>query len=134
VNPRVARASRWTAALLGILAVLQVISRALPRENRIRIDLPLDATVKQVGIELADVAGEIWRTAELGIPSPNPRWIEYVVTLPPGEYRVSTTYELIQPVDRDKDHGMGSTLVGLQHQIRLEGEDHHLPPPKHEAK
>jgi hypothetical protein len=134
VSPQIRRAARWLATFLGLMAVLQVMSGALPRENRIRIDLPPEVTVTRVVMEISDLAGELLRIANLGAPIPNPPSLEYVVNLPPGEYCLSTTYELRRPMDLDKDHGTGSTVMGVRHQIRLEGEDHHLPPPQHEAK
>lgn len=128
------RVASWAALFLGCMALAHVIAPSFPRESRITIGLPVNTTVEAVRLEIARVDGEVLRTVELRPPFTRARQVEYVVALPPDEYRIETEYEL-RPADKhDKSHGGGWTRMGVQHQIRLEGEAHHFPPPEHEAK
>lgn len=124
--------------LLGLAGTAHVLTPSLPRDNRIRFRLPPDVEVGRVNVEVSDLLGETWTSAELFPEDPSSSEITYLVKLPPGNYRFKTEYEIrskIRSADADdKNHGGGWTRVGVQHQIRLEGEDHHFPPPDHEAK
>lgn len=128
------RSAQWGVLLLGLLAVAHVGSVAVPRENRLAIDFPADEVVREVRLEVTGLDGQPWSSIELHPPIPNPRRLECVLNLPPAEYRVEATYEIRPAGELDKNHGGGWTRVGVQHQIRLEGEAHHFPPPDHEAK
>lgn len=125
---------KWILMMGGLLAVGSVGARTIPVENQLRIDLPRGQLVRRVEIEIADDSGDTWRTAEIFAPLPNPPSLDYVASLPRGTYQIATHYEILTADELDKNHGGGWTRKTVRHQIRLEGADHHFPPPKDEAK
>jgi hypothetical protein len=134
VNKRMRRVAAWVVLFLGLFGLAHQISRAVPRDNRLVIGLSGDDVVREVRVDVTSPDGQAWRTIELHPLIPNPRRLECLLKLPPGEYRIDATYDM-RPAGRiDKDHESDWTRMGVQHQIRLEGEDHHFPPPEHEAK
>ena len=134
MSPTTRRVAAWLVLLVGLSVVLPVLKGILPRENRLRIDLPPERAIERVKVEVSNITGEILTGVELRAPDPNPRSLECVMRLPPGDYRVSVCMEDRPARQLDKNHGGGWTRVGVLHQIRFEGEDHHFPPPDNEAK
>ncbi len=128
------RVAQWTVLLLGLLAVGHVASSSVPRENHLRFGLSADRAVRSLEVEVSSATGEELRSAVLRPAGGNPLKIDYLLSIPPGNYQVYIVYEMRPAEDLDKNHVGGWTRVGVQHQIRLEGEDHHFPPPDQEAK
>jgi len=128
------RGAVWGVAILGALGIAQQVSRAVPRENRVMISLSREAVVREVRVDVTDADGEPWKSVQLFPRIPNPPWIECLVNVPAGEYRIKLTYQIRSTGSIDKNQESDWTLMGVQHQIRLDGEDHHFPPPDHEAK
>jgi hypothetical protein len=126
--------AKWLLWLVGLAVAGSLAKSTIPVENRLVFHLLGENTVRRVDVEIRDDHGDVWRTAELFVPSPNPRSLSYVAALPRGEYQIATSYELLDVGQTDKNHRGGWTRKTVRHQIRLEGADHHFPPPNDEAK
>ena len=116
-------------ALAGTLAIGRQVAAVWPKQNRVIVRLPV-AEVRRVSIEIRQPHGEPIRRIELFPTSTRARQVECVVDAASGDYEFDVDYEFRAPDQVDKNHGGGWTRVGVQHQIRLEGEDYRIPPPK----
>lgn len=128
------RFGAWGILLLGLLALAHQVGGAIPRESRLMLHLPRDRSVREVRIEVSGLDGQLWRNIELHPPIPNPLRQECSLRVPRGTYRIDVTYEVRSAGVIDKNHESDWTRVGVRHQILLDGEDQHFPPPEDEAK
>jgi hypothetical protein len=101
-----------------------------PRKNRIIVGLPR-SRVNTVKFDIFDSDNELVRSASFFPKTTTPPRIAYEVDVPSGLYRLEIEYEVSKFDSRDgKTHGVDWTRVGVQHQVRLEGEEYRFPPPE----
>jgi hypothetical protein len=110
------------------LALGKQLEGIWPHDNRLILKLP-QREVRSVRIELSDTSGELLRSVTLFPKDKLQKSLEYTARLPNGAYRAELAFECRSDAFDDKNHEGGWTLVGVQHQIRLEGEDYRFPAP-----
>lgn len=133
MNLSARRALTWLVLLLGLSVAARLVSQTWPRENHLRLTLSRSVVADRVALEIVDLDGETWRSAELHPAAQNPTALEYTVSLPPADYQIRLQYRVRSIGYVDKNHGGGWTTLVIQHQIRLDGGDYRFPPPDDEA-
>jgi hypothetical protein len=127
ISPR--RFVLWAVLLLGLLGIGKQVELVWPVDNRLIVSLP-DAEVRAVTIELCEPTGEALRSVTLFPRASTARQVEHSVKIARGDYQATLVFEYRSAAQVDKNHGGGWTRVGVQHQIRLTGEDYRFPAPQ----
>ena len=134
MNAKFRRAAQWGLLLAGFLALGQIASGIVPRDNVLTFSIPRGSELRRLDVEIRTADDQVLRMVTLYPQFRRAPRLEHVLSVPPGQYKLDLTYEIRSADFDDKNQGGGWTRLGLQHQIRLEGEDHRIPPPDHEAK
>jgi hypothetical protein len=130
VDLNVKKPIRWGLLLAFALLLGSQANRIWPRDNEIVILLP-KKPVHKVQLSLFDSDDDLIRSASFFPGFSAPSKISYGVSVPSGTYRLEIEYEISsEKASIGKSPGVDWTRMGVQHQVRLEGEEYRFPPPE----
>jgi hypothetical protein len=113
----------------GVLAIGSMVGRSWPTAVAVRFTLPDgQREVRLLQVTLSDGDDEAVGGVEVRpVNARGPIVTEFRV--PPGEYRLTGSYEVRRVVDVDKNQWGDWTRVGFRHQAHFEGRDLTFPLP-----